>query len=802
VLRTGRAALFTPEDLTRAQQQLPAEVRQRLPPLASLHLLLLPLRARQRPLGLIAVHRCGEGPAFEKGEQVLLQELVDRAGLALDLARAYESERRARQVAEVAAKRLARLQTLNTALSQVLTASRVAEVVIDQGVAAIAAEMGGLWRVDEAGTQARLLRSVGLAPELASTLGTLPLGYPVPLTDAIRREQPVWLESPEEVARHYPQTEKRVSELLPSAPAFSMACLPLLVDGRSLGGLVFGFPGTHRFDDDERVFLTLLAHHAAQALERARLFSQERSAREALRDAHHTLEAVIQSSPTAITVMELDGTLRLWNPAAERIFGWKAEEVLDRPTPTIPAEKQEELRDNLARIARGESILGQETHRQRRDGTTLDVSMWSTAVRLAGDQRLCLSVVADITERKRAEQALRFLAEASTVLASSLEHEVTLERVAHLAVPTYAEGCYVYLLGDGGAVSCVATARAGDQPELPRELGPLAPGASAVSRVITSGQPELCADSSVLSRPPAGSSTLPCELAARAYLCVPLVVRGQTIGALSFVSSRHGYDAQDLALAQELARRAALAIDNARLYREARNAIRLREEFLSIASHELRTPITALQLQVQGLRGALARSPDGLPPERLRRGLELLDRQMKRQMQLVNDLLDVSRLGEGRLVLRPEPLDLVALAREVADRFEPELARTGSRLTLHAPAPVPGTWDRLRLEQVLTNLISNAVKYGQGNPIEFTVEAQTGRTRILVRDAGIGIAPEHLERVFGRFERAVSERHYGGFGLGLWIARRIIESMGGRITVASEPGVGSTFSVELPSEPA
>ncbi len=982
VLRTGRAALLTPEELTQLKRQLPAEVQKHLPRFASLHLLLLPLRARQRPLGLIAVHRRVEAPPFEKDEQLLLQELVDRAGLALDLARAYEAERRARHAAEVAAERLtrlqrvtealseavtpadvsrviikemvaalgadraiaatpvpgepeqlevvgqhgvspealahsprisptaplpvavayrtgepvwlespeavstafprilvsepgvtqavvalplrargrtlgsigfgfdtrrtfgpderclmvelsrqsaqalerawlyeaaqqarnraervaartARLQTLNTALSQVLTASRVAEVVIDQGVAAIGAEMGGLWLVDESEPQARLLRCVGMAPGVVCALSTLPLTHPMPLTDVIQREQPVWLESPEEVARHYPQTGKQLSELMPSTPAFSMACLPLLVDGRSLGGLVFGFPSAHRFDDDERVFLTLLTHHAAQALERARLFAQERSAREALRDAHHTLEAIIQSSPTAITLMELDGTLRLWNPAAERIFGWKAEEVLGRIPPAVPEEKREELRDNLARIARGESILGLETHRQRRDGTTIAVSMWSTSVRLADDQRLCLTVVADITERKRAEQALRFLAEASTVLASSLEHEVTLERVAHLAVPTYAEGCYVYLLGDGGAVSCVATAREGEQPALPRELGPLAPGVSAVSRVIASGQPELRADRSGLPPPSTpGSTTLPCELAARSYLCVPLVVRGQTIGALSFVSSRYSYDAQDLTLAQELARRAALAIDNARLYREARHAIRLREEFLSIASHELRTPITAIQLQVQGLRGALARNPDGLPPERLRRGLELLDRQTKRQMQLVSDLLDVSRLREGRLVLRPEPLELVALTREVAEHFEPELARTGSRITVHAPAAVPGTWDRARLEQVLTNLISNAVKYGQDNPIELTVEATEGRARLVVRDTGIGIATEHLERVFNRFERAVSERHYGGFGLGLWIARRIVEAMGGRITVASELGVGSTFSVELPLAPA
>ncbi|QRN96738.1 GAF domain-containing protein [Archangium violaceum] len=759
----------------------------------------LPLRLRGRALGVIGFgfdsHR-----TFNPDERGLLLDLARQSAQALERAWLYESAQQARTRAERVAARTARLQTLNSALSQVLTAPRVAEVVFDQGLAAIGAQMACLWLADASGTQVRLLRSVGLTPEMTRVAGHASLGQGNILDDIIRRGEPVWLESREELARRYPGSEARLRETPMSEASLAGACLPLMVDGRSLGGIAFGFRGVHHFDDDERVFLSLLAHHAAQALERARLFEQERLAREALRDAHHTLRAIIESSPMAIILLELDGKVRLWNPAAEHIFGWTAEEALGRRSPIVPEDKLGELQENLARVARGESILGRELRRQRRDGSLLDVAMWSTSVQVAGDQRLCLSILADITERKRAEEALRFLAEASTLLASSLDHEVTLERVAHLAVPTYADGCHVYLLGEGGRVSCVATASAADQREPPRELGPLEPGGSAVSRVILSGRPELCMDRAARRTPPREQSPLPCELATNSYLCVPLLVRGQTLGALSFVSSHHDYDAQDLEMAQELARRAALALDNARLYRDAREAIRVREEFLSIASHELRTPITSLQLQVQGLLGALTRGPDGLPPERLRRGLEVMDRQVKRQMHLVSDLLDVSRLDEGRLVLRPESLDLATLTREVAERFEQELVRTGSRLTLSAPEPVSGQWDRLRLEQVVTNLISNAVKYGQGNPIELTVDVEGGSARLVVRDSGIGIAPEHLDRVFGRFERAVSERHYGGFGLGLWIARQIIEAMGGHISVRSQLGQGSTFCVQLPRE--
>ncbi|XHF30489.1 HAMP domain-containing histidine kinase [Corallococcus exercitus] len=219
---------------------------------------------------------------------------------------------------------------------------------------------------------------------------------------------------------------------------------------------------------------------------------------------------------------------------------------------------------------------------------------------------------------------------------------------------------------------------------------------------------------------------------------------------------------------------------------------------MSIASHELKTPISALQLQVQSLLAGLNRSGAGFDLERLKRGLERVDRQVKRQTLLVNDLLDVSRLSAGKLELVLEPLELGALVREVAERFEQEYARSGTPLELSLSTEVRGEWDRLRLDQVFTNLFSNALKYGRGNPVHVSLELEGDRARLRVRDGGIGIAKEHLPRLFHRFERAVSERNYGGFGLGLWIARQIVEAMGGHIEVESVLGEGSTFIVELP----
>jgi signal transduction histidine kinase len=289
----------------------------------------------------------------------------------------------------------------------------------------------------------------------------------------------------------------------------------------------------------------------------------------------------------------------------------------------------------------------------------------------------------------------------------------------------------------------------------------------------------------------------------RAYLTVPLPVRGRTIGALTLVASREGrtYHAVDLAMAEELGRRAAVALDNARLYRDAQEAVRLRDEFLSIASHELKTPITSLQLAVQSLlRMMRPGSPWESRPEAVRMILEAAERTSRRVGRLIAHLLDGSRIAAGRLEFAPPsgPVELAPLVREVIDGLHEDLAASGSTIALHVEADVSGEWDRVRVEQVVTNLLSNAIKYGAGRPIEVHVGADGARARVDVRDRGIGIPRDSLARIFERFERAVDATHYGGLGLGLYIVRAIVEAMDGTVTVVSEQGLGSTFTVSLP----
>jgi signal transduction histidine kinase len=176
-------------------------------------------------------------------------------------------------------------------------------------------------------------------------------------------------------------------------------------------------------------------------------------------------------------------------------------------------------------------------------------------------------------------------------------------------------------------------------------------------------------------------------------------------------------------------------------------------------------------------------------------------KQLKRLADLIGDLLDVSRISSGQMKLHWEPVDCAAVVREVATRLEPEATRAESRLVLELPEELPGRSDRMRLEQVAENLLTNAIKYGAGKPIRVRLEAGPERITLTVRDEGIGIAPEHQARIFERFERAVSERNYGGLGLGLYITRTIVEALGGTIRVQSEPGQGACFTVELPREP-
>lgn len=298
----------------------------------------------------------------------------------------------------------------------------------------------------------------------------------------------------------------------------------------------------------------------------------------------------------------------------------------------------------------------------------------------------------------------------------------------------------------------------------------------------------------------------------RSFLAVPVKSReGEVLGALLFGHPEPGrFTEQHARRIEALAAQASVALDNASLYQEAQEAIRLRDEFLSVASHELKTPLTPLTLKLEVLQQRLQRERaeaalDGGGEARRDRNLETLEvamRQVQRLGRLVTDLLDVTRITAGRIRLEQDEVELTALATEVIARFEPQAHRARSTLELvrAESAPVVGWWDRDRLDQVIAILVDNAVKYGAGKPVTVRVGQEGGRASLSVVDRGIGIPAEVQSQIFDRFVRAVSDRNYGGLGLGLYIARKIVESHGGTLRVRSTPGVETVFTLELPTE--
>jgi len=261
--------------------------------------------------------------------------------------------------------------------------------------------------------------------------------------------------------------------------------------------------------------------------------------------------------------------------------------------------------------------------------------------------------------------------------------------------------------------------------------------------------------------------------------------------------SRDDYQRISTKLLEDLERSKAIAAENARLYREAQAALRSRDEFLSVASHELKTPLTPMKLQIQAVRRQIDKWNDG----RLSSLVAKAERHVDRLALLVENLLDVSRIGRGKLEMHPERIDLVQIVGSVLDQFQSEIERTHCTVALHADAPAFGVWDPFRLEQVVVNLLSNALKFGAGRPVDIRVERFEGRVHLSVHDHGIGIPTADQARLFQRYERAVSAQQFGGLGLGLYITREIVEAHGGSVSLTSTPGLGTVVFVDLPGLP-
>ncbi|HYW14426.1 MAG TPA: ATP-binding protein [Longimicrobium sp.] len=410
--------------------------------------------------------------------------------------------------------------------------------------------------------------------------------------------------------------------------------------------------------------------------------------------------------------------------------------------------------------------------------------------------------------REAAEQGERraaFLAEASRVLASSFDTSTTLAQLARLAVPELADLCVVDVLDADGAYQQAGAAHVDPAKEgLIRAVEPCAPARPhPITRLYAAGEPVLLADipDEVMAEIAGGTRMreLAGAIGARSAMVVPLRAGERAIGGITLIAAESGrrYGAEDLALATELAHRAALAVENARLFAHAQSAIRARDEMLAVVAHDLRNPVSTIVLGADLL---LETTPDDATRAFERRHLETIKRAGMRMNRLIQDLLEVSRVVGGRLSLAPQEEEARLLMTEASAMLRPLAQARGLAFHVRAPEGLPRLrMDAPRVMQVISNLVGNAVKFTpEGGSVTLGAAWDGRELHVSVADTGAGISTEQLPHVFGRFWQA-DDADQRGLGLGLAIARGIVEAHGGRIWVQSEPGEGSTFHFTLPA---
>ncbi len=542
--------------------------------------------------------------------------------------------------------------------------------------------------------------------------------------------------------------------------------------------------------------------------------TRRRATEEALRASEQRMRLAIEMTRLGTWDWDVEHDTLVGSALAYRMLGLKPDAPLDtaRFVALLRPEDRRAHQEAVRRALRGEG-----GGRFARDFTVIRSSdreerCLSTRARVIfdahGHPTRMLGTVRDITEERRRETRLRFLADVGRVLDARLGYQETLERVAKLAVPTLADWCTVdildrgsEMLGEFAAVAHRDPARIEYIREIRRRFPVRRDGSSPIARVIATGTPLWRNDpiEGMLQEFALGGEHLQLlrRVGVRSFAVVPLMSAGEVVGALSFATAESGrrFDQGDVHLFAEIGRSAGAAIEAARLNERTRRAVELRDQVLAVVSHDLRTPLQIVDMAST----LLLRNPSVAGDPSVIDRVNMIKRAAARMERLISDLLDMSSIRQGRLSAVLEPCDLASILDEVVAAQGPLASEHGTDLRIgevHVPSQIP--CDRGRIAQLLANLVGNATKFcGQGDAITIDAVEGDGETIVSVTDTGPGIPPEDLERIFEFYWSGPNQTERGS-GLGLFIARGIVNAHGGRIWVESRPGVGSRFAFSLP----
>jgi PAS domain S-box-containing protein len=542
--------------------------------------------------------------------------------------------------------------------------------------------------------------------------------------------------------------------------------------------------------------------------------TKRREAEDQLREREGRYRALADAMPQIVWTARADGYLdyynRRWFEYTGRVYdetrGWGWQQIIH------PLDVERHVRAWATSVETGRD-LNVQTRLRRHDGQYRWHLMRAEPMRDEQDRvTRWFGTSTDIHDQKQAEERLTFLVDSGGVLSSSLDYETTLERLAQLAVRTLGDYCLIDVISADGTYRRVGAAhRDPEHDPLVAELRRFPPDparAEGIPRVLRTGETVITRELTdeglrAVAQDDEHAEALR-RLGVRSFMSVPLVARGRIIGALTCGLTDEGrtHSPDEVSFAQELAGRAALAIDNARLYGEAQAANRSKDEFLATLSHELRTPLTPIIGWTHMIRSGQLR------PDDVNNGMRVIQKNAESLSRLINDLLDMSSILSGKMRIEREPVEIGAAVREAGETVRPLAEARKIRLEIQTGGlgSLNVSGDRTRLVQVFWNLLNNAVKFSrEGTRINVRLAQLDGSARIEIEDEGQGIAPEFLPYVFERFRQAdgSTTRSYGGLGIGLALVKSFVEAHGGSVVAMSDGvGRGSRFAVTLPLIPA